>query len=96
VRICILLDIFQVDYIGPFFFIFAQKFGSPTNPVLGNIHDIFFSKMLGKLLGNFGNFSLLGKVINVFFFIPSQKKLGILKILMLEIFWHYRNSYSAQ
>jgi len=29
--------------------------------------------MLGKILGNFGNFSLLGKVINVFFFISAQK-----------------------
>jgi hypothetical protein len=41
--------------------------------MLGNIHDFFFSKMLGKNLGNFGNFSLLGKVINVFFFISAQK-----------------------
>jgi hypothetical protein len=52
--------------------------------------------MLGKLSGNFGNFSLLGKVINAFFFSFLPKKLGIVKILMLEIFWHYGNSYSAQ
>jgi hypothetical protein len=49
--------------------------------------------MLGKLSGNFGNFSLLGKVINVDFFISAQK-LGILKILMVEFFWHFGNSYS--
>jgi hypothetical protein len=36
--------------------------------MLGNIRDIFFSKMLGKISGNSGNFSLLGKVINVDFF----------------------------
>jgi hypothetical protein len=36
--------------------------------MLGNIHDIFFPNMLGKVLGNFGNFSLLAKVINVDFF----------------------------
>jgi hypothetical protein len=33
----------------------------------------FFSKMLGKFLGNFENFSLLGKVINAFFFISAKK-----------------------
>jgi hypothetical protein len=41
--------------------------------------------MLGKISGNFGNFSLLGKVINVDYFISAQK-LGILKIPMLEFF----------
>jgi hypothetical protein len=32
--------------------------------------------MLGKISGNFGNFSLLGKVINVDFFSFLSKKLG--------------------
>jgi hypothetical protein len=35
--------------------------------------------MLGKFSGNFGNFSLLGKVINVDFFSFLPKKLGVLK-----------------
>jgi len=47
--------------------------------MLGNIHDIFFPNMLGKISGNFGNFSLLGKVINVDFFSYLPKKLDILK-----------------
>jgi hypothetical protein len=42
--------------------------------MLGNIYEIFFSKILGKILGNFENCSLLGKVINVgFFFISAEK-----------------------
>jgi hypothetical protein len=44
--------------------------------MLRNIHDIFFSKMLGKISGNFGNFSLLGKVINVVFFFICAQKIG--------------------
>jgi hypothetical protein len=35
--------------------------------------------MLGNVLGNFGNFSLLGKVVNVDIFSFLPKKLGILK-----------------
>jgi hypothetical protein len=53
--------------------------------------------MLGKFLGNFGNFSLLEKVINVDFFSFLPQKIGqSKKIPMLEFFWHFGNSYSAQ
>jgi hypothetical protein len=42
--------------------------------MLGNIHEIFFPKMLGNFLGNFENFSLLGKVRHVdFLFISAPK-----------------------
>jgi hypothetical protein len=66
--------------------------------MLGNIHEIlFFLKMLGKFSGNFGNFSLLGKVINVDFFLISAQKIGqCRKIPVLEIFSHFGNSYSTQ
>ncbi len=65
--------------------------------MLGNIHEIFFSKMLQINLGNFGNFSLLGKVINVDLFNFCPKKLGTLKNLpVLKFFWHFGNSHSAQ
>jgi hypothetical protein len=58
---------------------------------------LIFLKMLGKISGNFGNFSLLGKVINVDFFLISAQKIGqSRKITLLEIFWHFGNSYSAQ
>jgi len=41
----------------------------------------FFSEMLGKNLDNFEIFSLLGKVINVDFFLHfCPKQLGTLKI----------------
>jgi len=57
----------------------------------------FKKKMLGKISGNFGNFSLLGKVINVDFFLISAQKIGqSRKIPVIEIFWHFGNSYSAQ
>jgi hypothetical protein len=71
--------------------------------MVGNIHEIFCSKMLEKNSGNFGNFSLLGKVINVDFyhFCPkyighSEKseclKFGILGILiLLNNNWHLMN-----
>ncbi len=65
--------------------------------MLGNIHEIFFSKMLQINLGNFGNFSLFGKVINVDLFHFCPKKLGTLKNLpVLKFFWHFGNSYFAQ
>jgi len=35
--------------------------------------------MLGKISRNFGDFSLLGKVINVDFFLFLPKKLGVFK-----------------
>jgi len=57
----------------------------------------FFPKMLQINLGNFGNFSLLGKVINVDLFHFCPKKLGTLKNLpVLKFFWHFGNSYSAK
>jgi hypothetical protein len=49
--------------------------------MLGNIHEICFYKILEKISGNFGNFSLLGKVINVDFFHFWPKELGTLKNL---------------
>jgi hypothetical protein len=53
--------------------------------------------MLGKFLGSFENCSPLGKVINVgFFFISAKKIWALWKISVLEIFWHFGNSYSAQ
>jgi hypothetical protein len=39
----------------------------------------FFSNMLRKYLGNFGNFSLTGKAIKVEFFYSYPKKLGTLE-----------------
>jgi hypothetical protein len=53
--------------------------------------------MLGKISGNFGNFSLLGKIINVDFFLISAQKIGqSRKSQCLKYFWHFGNSYSAQ
>ncbi len=52
--------------------------------------------MLGKISGNFGNFSLVGKVINVDFLNICPKHWAFGKIPVLEIFWHFGNSYSAQ
>jgi hypothetical protein len=53
--------------------------------------------MLGKISGNFGKFSLLGKVTNVDFFLISAQNVGqSRKIPVLEILWHFENSYSAQ
>ncbi len=93
-RIFTLPNTFRADYIGRIFSIFAQKFGNSINPMLGNIHEIFFSKMLQI---NLGNFSLFGKAINVDLFHYCPKKLGTLKNLpVLKFFWHFGNSYSAK
>jgi len=57
----------------------------------------YFLKMLGKISSNFGNFSLLGKVINVVFFSFRPKKIGQFKKLpALETFWHFGNYNSVQ
>jgi len=65
--------------------------------MLENIHEIFFSKILGKISGNFGNFSLLAKVRHAdFFFISAPKKLGTLKNPRALNFLAFGSSYSAQ
>jgi hypothetical protein len=46
--------------------------------MLENIHEIFFPKILGKISGNFGNFSLLVKVRHADFFSFLPKKNWVL------------------
>jgi len=56
-RIFILPDIFRADYTGWKYFIFAQQ-----QILCSEIFMRFFLKMLGKILGNFGNVRLFGKL----------------------------------
>jgi len=44
------------------FFIFAQKFGTSTNPMLGNIHEIYIFKMLEKIQAILEILACLGKL----------------------------------
>jgi hypothetical protein len=61
-RIFILPNIFWADYIGWFFFIFAEEFGKSTNPLLGNIHEIFFLRCLKKFQAILEILTCLGKL----------------------------------
>jgi len=62
-------QIIEVEY----FSFLLKKFWNLTNLVLRKIHEIFFSRMLGNISGNFGNFSQPWKVIKLIFFISTQK-----------------------
>ncbi len=61
-RIFIMPNIFWADYIGWFFFIFAQKFGNSTKPMLGNIHEICFLRCLKKFQAILEILACLGKL----------------------------------
>ncbi len=95
-RIFILPNILGILYRLIFFSFLLKNLGN-QQILCSEIFMRVFSKMPEKISGNFGNFSLLGKVINADFlsFLPKICW-ALWKIWMLEIYWHFGNSHFAQ